>query len=121
MNKYYYHTSDKKFRKKITKIAGISILLIGILITTYIFFPLISWQIYFAPAFASSNLNTSIPRPEVLNPSLIGSIISQASIITSGIDYTNAENWFSYSPSNETKPRVSLFTISIPKINIKTH
>lgn len=118
MNKYYYHKGEKGSKKKITRIAGIGILLTGLMITTYIFFPFISWQIYFAPAFAY-NLNAPIPRPEVVNPSIVGSIVSQAGSIVSGIDYTNAQNWFPYTPTNNNKPKVSFFTISIPKLKIQ--
>lgn len=118
MSKYFYQKANKNFKRKVRRIAGVIILLIGILISSYIFFPLLSWQIYFAPAFAY-NLESPIPRPEVINPNLVGSLISQAGMIISGVDYENAQNWFSNAPGVNSKPSVSSFTISIPKLNIQ--
>jgi len=118
MSKYFYHKGDKKFKKRIARIFGGAIFISGLLITGYIFFPFISWQIYFAPAFAYT-LETPIPRPEIINPNVVGSLISQAGNLVSGVDYTNAKNWFSYTPSSANKPYVPFFTISIPKLKIQ--
>lgn len=95
---------------------------IGLLLAVYIFFPLISWQIYFRPVFASQNITTPIPKALVVNSSLIVSLINQAQNVIDGVDFTNAENWF---PSiNISKlgqkgiPKVPFYTLSIPKIQI---
>lgn len=120
MSDYYYHKSDRKIKKKFKKIFGIFTLATGLVVTAYIFFPLISWQIYFASAFAKS-LETPIPKPDVLGTNSWGSLISEAGGIISGADYTNAQNWFPhYSASGEKKPQISFFSISIPKIKIKS-
>ncbi len=116
MSKYYYHKGDGLLRKKIARILGGTILILGLLISLYVFFPLISWQIYFAPALAYT-LETPIPRREVINPSLVGSLLSNATNL--GIDYTNAKNWFYNAPEGGKKSQVPFYTLSIPKLNIQ--
>lgn len=120
MKSYYvYGKSNKKIKKRLTKISGILILISGLIITSYIFFPLLSWQFYFASAFAAQNLHTPIPKPEVLSTSSWGSLISEAGNILSGTDYTNAQTWFpSYTPEKK-KTNVAFFNISIPKIKLE--
>ena len=119
MSNYYYHKGDKNFRKKIGKILGIFIFSAGLVITTYIFFPLLSWQLYFSAAFAQ-DLETPIPKHEVLSTNALGGLISAAGNMISGVDYTNAQNWFPhYAPSPNNKPRAAFFSISIPKLKIE--
>lgn len=120
MTKYYYTKRDGKSRKKILRLLSIILIVIGFTVTSYIFYPLISWQVYFAPAFASGNFITSIPRTNIVNSSQINSLLSQAGNLITGTDYTNAQNWFpNFRPSQKIKPKIPSYTISIPKLNIK--
>jgi len=120
MGKYYYKRGDKFFRKKVLRILSLLILFVGIVIVLYIFFPLISWQIYFAPTLVSSNIQTPIPKSTVINSSDIGSLISQAGNLLAGVDYTNAQNWFpGFNPSSKNQPKIPSYTISIPKLKIQ--
>ena len=119
MGKYYYEKADKIFRKKILRLFSVLFLFIGLVIVFYIFYPLVSWQIYFAPALASSKIQTPIPRSTVVNSSEIGSLISQAGNLLSGVDYTNAQNWFpGFNSSSKNQPKIPYYTISIPKLKI---
>jgi len=119
MGKYYYEKADKILRKKALRLFSLLILFIGLVIIFYIFYPLVSWQIYFVPALASSRIQTPIPRSTVVNPSAIGSLISQAGNLLSGVDYTNAQNWFpGFNPSSAGQPKIPYYTISIPKLKI---
>jgi len=119
MVKYYYKKADKIFRKKILRLFSLLVLFIGLVLVFYIFYPLVSWQIYFAPALASSKIQTPIPRSTVVNSSEIGSLISQAGNLLSGVDYTNAQNWFpGFNSSSKNQPKIPYYTISIPKLKI---
>ena len=121
MSKYYYKKEDKIFRKKILRLFSLLILFIGIVIVFYIFYPLLSWQIYFAPALASSTILTPIPKSTIVNSSEIGSLISQAGNSLSGVDYTNAKNWFpGFNPETPEQPKIPSYTISIPKLKINS-
>lgn len=114
MAKYKYH--QKRNFKLLGKILSVVIILIGAGFFAYTFFPLISWQIYFAPAFASQKIDAPIPQHNVINPASVTSLISTATNNV-GSDYTNAYNWYPGYEKNETF-KVS-YTIDIPKIDIK--
>jgi len=120
MGKYYYKKADNFFRKKVLRLLSLLILCIGAVIVLYIFFPLISWQIYFAPALASSTIQTPIPKATIISSSEIGSLISQAGNSLSGVDYTNAQNWFpEFNPRTAGQPKIPSYTISVPKLKIQ--
>jgi len=123
MTKYYYKKTDKKKKRKIYRVLSLITLAIGLFIMFYVFYPLLSWQIYFAPYFASANFASPIPKTTIVDPSSIGSLISQAGNVLTGIDYTNAQNWFPnyYSENNTEKKnsQIPFYTISIPKLGIK--
>lgn len=116
MAKYYYKTSTVSL-KKLFRLLGALLITAGTLMLMYTFAPILSWQVYFAPIFASQNVNAPIPKTTVLDPSQIASLIAQAkNNIT--IDYTNAANWFpNYNP-NGKKAGPDLYSISIKKIGI---
>lgn len=97
-------------------------MLFGLLTIIYIFFPLISWLIYFSPIFASQDIKAPIPKTTIVDPSTIGSLVLSSAQKISGVDYTNAQNWF---PTLEGKLKqnsevnVASYTISIPQLSIK--
>jgi sortase A len=118
MGKYYYKKAGKKIRKTV-RLFSLLTVIIGMSIGGYVFFPLISWQIYFAPVFASADIAVPIPQTNIVNSATIGSLISQASDNLSGVDYTNAENWFPNFKFQKVKPRIDTYTLSIPRLNIE--
>lgn len=115
MNKYSYKKGKNSIRKILRIISFIS-LITGISIILYVFFPLLSWQIFFADA--SREINYPIPKTTVIEENQLTTLVSTASRTISGVDYTNASNWF---PSLLLKKeKVDLqYTISIPSIGIK--
>ena len=120
-----YYKSSANWRKNLRKgirLFSLLLFIFGLSSMIYIFFPLISWQIYFGPAFASQTIASPIPRIALVTKDSLASFISQASSIISGTDYTKADNWFpTFSPqsSHREKPQVSFYTLSIPKIGIE--
>lgn len=120
MKKIYYKKSTKINFKNIFKVTSLSTCVFGIFIILYIFFPLISWQVYFAPVFASQKINLPIPQSTLINSSSVKNLIAySAKSLTNNLDYTNAKNWFPQHPPEENKPNISSYSLSIPKLNIK--
>lgn len=123
MAKYYYKKSSQKRKKAIFRLLGLLIFLGGILILLYVSLPLISWQIYFAPIFASQEIAVPIPKTTVVSEETIKSLIAEAANNITGVDYTNAKNWFpTYKvpvAGEAESPRVPLYTLSIPKLKIE--
>lgn len=106
-------------KKKFLRLISLLIISMGIVIAGYVFFPLISWQLYFAPVFANSEINSPIPKSTIVSQNSIASLLQGASQTLSGIDYTNAQNWFpNYKYDKSTNVKTASYKISIPKINI---
>jgi len=119
MAKYYYRKSSLNF-KKITKLISLLILVAGLIIATYVFFPLISYQIYFASEFSGQEITAPIPKATVLNNSTIASLLNSASSnFFSGIDYSNAENWFPNVKFQKIVQKIERYSLSIPKLKIE--
>ena len=116
MGKYYYKKSENKLKRNL-RLISIVFIIVGISIISYVLFPIISWQIYFQPSFASQNITLSIPRANIV----VASLISQAKSSIDGTDYTRAENWFpEFNPttaSGQIQP--PSYSISIPSIKIE--
>lgn len=111
MSKYYYKKNARNL-KKYLRLLSILLILVGISILTYVSFPIISWQIYFQPVFASQEITSSIPRANIID------LARNSLDIT---DYTKAENWFpkfSLHSNQGKQSDIPFFTISIPKINL---
>jgi sortase A len=112
MGKCYYKKNGKNNVKKYLRIIGGLIFLAGILMITYVFLPIISWQIYFQPVFASQNIILSVPQ---------ANIVDLAKNSTDFTDYNKAENWFKnyyFDFNKKDKTYISSYTISIPEIKI---
>lgn len=119
MGKLYYKKAAPKRLRKFLKALSLLIVVLGLSMSFYVFFPLVSWQIYFAPAFASQDLAVPIPNTIVVNNNTIQSLISEAANNLSGIDYTNADNWYPNYKVSKGTPSISSYSIAIPKLKIK--
>ena len=113
MAEYKYHKDKKK--KNYKKLIGLSLSIIGIIIFLYIFLPLISWHIYFAPAIASTSYDSPLPASSNYSTTSITSLIDSAAE-NLGRDYTNAANWY---PGFSNKNNKITYNISIPKIGVE--
>ena len=118
MGKYYYKKASALTTKNLARLLSLLVVILGISIAGYVFFPLISWQIYFAPVFASNEVAVPIPQNTLVNSATFGSLLSQATDGLTG-DYTNAQNWFPNYKFSKTNSKISTYTLSIPKLNIK--
>lgn len=111
MGKYYYQKNAKRNLKKYFRLTSGLLFIVGISILLYVLFPIISWQIYFQPVFASQNIALSIPRANIVG------------LARNSIDITNyieAENWFkNFNPDKRTQFDTPFYTISIPEIKIQ--
>lgn len=120
MAKVYYKKGTGSRKRKLVRLFGACLIAIGVLITGYIFLPLLSWQIYFAPIFASQNIAAPIPQTTIVSGATFQTLLYEATNTLSGTDYNNADNWFpNYKHQKNGNQTVSSYTLSIPKLNIK--
>lgn len=95
---------------------SVLIFLFGIVIMLYVFFPLISWQIYYNQAYAQQSIAAPIPQTTLVSPQTVGQLFAAAANGVT-VDLSDARNWYPTIKQNG-KARISSYTISIPKINI---
>lgn len=105
VNNYLKHYKNPK-RKRNKKIIGAALIALGFLFFIYAFFPLISWQIYFAGSFTSQKIDSPIP---------FSNLISGSSSF--GKNYYDAASWY---PNFDTTDKKATYSISIPSIKIKS-
>lgn len=117
MNSYYYTKAKKTNFRRIFRGVSLLIFFTGMTGVLYIFFPLISWQLYFEPVFAASDMESPIPKTTIVTGDTLGSLLENS---FSNLDYSNAQNWFpTYNATITSAPKAVSYTISIPKLHIK--
>ena len=121
MSKYYYKKGETLSFKKWFRILGLGIFILGLIIVLYVLSPLVLWQIYFFPTFASQNITAPIPKSNIVNSDTISTLTPQTKRSIMSKNYIDAKAWFpNFNPSeNLGKPKVPSYTLSIPKIRVK--
>lgn len=120
MAKKVYKKTTRRDKKKILRLSGLGFSVIGLLIGFYIFFPVISWELYIKPVFASSSFASPIPKNTIVTKNYLRSLLSNTASTFSGVNYNNATNWVPTSyAEGEKKTPVNTYTLSIPKIGIE--
>lgn len=119
MNKYYYQKTKTFVNPRIAvRILGFFLFIIGITTVVYIFSPLIIWQFTLAPRVADSRITSPIPNRNLLTPMTVKSLLASSFRNLSGVDYTNASNWFPAYAGGPTNPTRPSYFLSIPKLGI---
>lgn len=119
MGKIYYKKSNNINKKRVLRFISFLLFLSGIAIIIYVFLPYFSWQIYFAPVFANQSIASPIPKNNIVSLSTFKSLLSVTTNSFSGVDYTNAKNWFpNYKYQKAGNIKIQSYTISIPKLKI---
>lgn len=120
MNNAVYKKTKKKNIKTTVRFLGLSVSLIGLIIGFYIFFPLLSWEIYLSPEFSTKSYASPIPNNTIITRDYLQNLFKSTTNTLSGLDYNDASNWLP--PTyKETKvsEKISTYFISIPKIKIE--
>lgn len=89
----------------------------GVLLLLYFFLPVISWQIYFSSALASSDIETPIPKSLLVGKASVGELLAQG-ISNLATNYADARSWFPDLATSVNTSKVNSYLLSIPKIAI---
>jgi len=116
MTKIYKKKNPLLFRKY-ARFFGLLLCISGLLMVGYFTFPLISFQLYLQPVFASQKLAAPIPDTTMLSSSSFRDLIQSTADTLTGVDYTNAKNWYPSIQQAHTDIAVTHYTLSIPKIH----
>jgi sortase A len=118
MSKYYYKKNKRVSKRKSARLFGLGLAVLGSINLLYFFFPFLSWHIFFAPAFASQNIVAPVPKSSQLTIDTLGSLFSTSMNSLSGVDYTDAKNWFPNYKIVGSPSSVTTYTLSIPRLGI---
>lgn len=118
MSKIYYKKNTFFSKRKVARLFGLVLALFGLINLLYFFFPFVSWQLFFAPAFASQNVVAPVPTSSRMNMDTIGSLFSHTINSLSGVDYNDARNWFPDYKGTPHSSDVQTYYLTIPKLGI---
>jgi sortase A len=111
MNTYLYKKSKRRNIRKIARFTGLGLAMIGLLLAIYVFYPLLSWQLYLRPVFASSNFASPIPQKTIMTPDTIASLLENS---------LNRGDWLpSIYQDSQITSAVTAYQLSIPKLKIE--
>lgn len=103
------------------RLSGLGILLIGLGLGMYTFFPLISYELYIKPAFASQSFAAPIPQTTVLTQDSIQSLLKNARSQINRLANPQADAWLpnenAYKSVGVTAS-LSNYYLSIPSLGI---
>lgn len=117
MSKLYVKSKHRN-KKVFLRIIGVCLMLLGTTVTVYVFSPLILWQIFIAPVLQAQAIVAPIPTTTLVTPATIKSLFAAQASAFSGVDYTDARNWFPTASAAQHHSQVPQYTISIPKLSI---
>jgi sortase A len=109
---------DRKIFRKLARIAGFGLSFAGFGMILFFTFPLMSWKLFNEPAFANQDMETPIPKVTVLSKESLRSLVSASANSLSGVDLTDASNWYPQLDEKAHEEKVSSYSLSIKKLKI---
>lgn len=111
MGTHLYTKAKTRNLRKPLRFVGLGMLVLGLLFGLYAFFPLLSWQLYIRPAFASNNFASPIPHTTIMTQDTIQSLLANS---------FRGGNWLpSVYEHTEVSSTITRYTLSIPKVKIE--
>jgi len=114
VNTYVYKKHDRKKTKRIIRFTGLLLLIAGIVLGMYTLLPLVSWELYLKPAFASNTFASPIPQTTIMTKDTIKSLLSATAHSLEGSDWLPAV----YNTS-QVKENLSAYSLSLPRLHIQ--
>lgn len=119
MTKYYYHKRNQLFVRKIVRWSGLFLFCIGFIGLSYVFYPLLAYQMYLAPVFAAESITTPIPVASVLSSSSLQDFVKNSVHELMQTNSSDAATWFpGYTSPTTQSLSHHVFFLSIPKLGI---
>lgn len=109
---------NKRRTRTVARILGFGLSFVGVCMILFFTFPLLSWTVFNEPAFANQNMQAPIPKLTVLSSEYLKSLLSSTVNSLSGVDLTDASNWYPNLNDERKHADVSYYSLSIKKLNI---
>lgn len=104
------------------RFTGLFTFVLGILLAIYTFFPLLSYEIYIKPAFASQSFASPIPQTTIITQESIKSLLQTTADQLSHLGNPNDTSWLpnasQYKQVGVTE-QISNYYLSIPRLGIE--
>lgn len=113
-----YKKSNRVAKKKRMRVMSLILFIFGLIMLTYFAFPLISFQLYLQPVFASANLTSPIPMRSIISDASFGELVKVSTDGLIGKNYTDARNWYPSIAQGSVKPTLASYKITIPRLKI---
>ncbi|MGI8419119.1 MAG: sortase [Candidatus Levyibacteriota bacterium] len=121
MKKVVYKKNAGKKLRIFARFTGLLALMLGLCLGMYTFFPLISYELYIKPAFASQAFASPIPQTTMVTQASIQSLLKNTATQIADIAEHNSDSWLptanSYKEVGVTSS-LSNFYLSIPTLGI---
>jgi sortase A len=107
--------------KKLIRFTGLGLAVSGTLLGFYVFFPIISWELYLKPVFAESSYASPIPKNTIITRNYFKNLITDTGGALSSINYNNSTNWLPQAEQggNKNMSPVSFYSLTISSISLE--
>ncbi|HSX08645.1 MAG TPA: sortase [Candidatus Saccharimonadales bacterium] len=124
MKKLVYKKGRTITSRMVARFTGFVILLIGFILAAYTFYPLVSYEIYIQPAFASQAFASPIPQTTIITQDSITSLLANTASQITHLADPNDTSWLPQTNSDQYKEvgvteQLSNYYITIPKLGIQ--
>jgi sortase A len=123
MRKLVYKKGRMISSRVIARFAGLVILFMGFILAAYTFAPLVSYEIYIQPAFASQAFASPIPQTTIITQDSITSLLANTASQISHLADPNDTSWLPQTNADQYKEvgvteGLSNFYLAIPALTI---
>src|SRR6185369_9512658 len=110
MGTHLYTKKKTKSVRKALRIVGLGMALFGLIFGMYTLFPLLSWELYLKPAYASTTFASPIPQTTIMTKDTLRSLLENS--------FQNG-NWLpSVYNGGQVTSTITQYSLSIPKLKI---
>ena len=116
------------FSKKVRYVLSLVLITLGVATFTTVAYPLISYQLTYAPGFQKSSLISPLSPVAVATTDLVQNPVKKVQaaetptfvdeVVNTSFDYTDAANWFAGAAKPKEAAVYAVYTLSIPKLGI---
>ena len=110
---------NRRNARTYARILGFGLSFLGLCVIIFFTFPILSWTVFNEPAFANQDMETPIPKMTVLSTDTLKSLFSASANSISGVDLTDATNWYPALGDTGPKTKIPSYTMTIEKLKIK--
>ncbi|HVA96681.1 MAG TPA: sortase [Candidatus Acidoferrales bacterium] len=124
MRKQVYKKGRVISPRMMMRFAGLFVALLGMSLAGYTFFPLISYEIYIQPAFASQAFASPIPQTTIITQDSITSLLENTASQIGHLGNPNDTSWLPPTSPDQYKQvgvteQLSNFYLTIPRLGIQ--